>query len=52
MSEQLKKLVQQVQEGAKYRFIHKDLVENIARNEITSSQQTPSGWWSLSTTWY
>jgi 16S rRNA (guanine(1405)-N(7))-methyltransferase len=38
MSEQLKKLVQQVQEGAKYRFIHKDLVENIARNEITKGR--------------
>ncbi|MDO9086622.1 MAG: hypothetical protein Q7U53_10480 [Anaerolineaceae bacterium] len=38
MSEQLEKLVQQVQEGAKYRFIHKDLIENIARNELTKGR--------------
>lgn len=34
MDEQLEKLVKQVQEGAKYRTVHPDLVENIARIEL------------------
>ncbi|PKO06118.1 MAG: hypothetical protein CVU41_08380 [Chloroflexi bacterium HGW-Chloroflexi-3] len=34
MDEQLEKMVKQVQEGAKYRFIHPELIENIARNEL------------------
>lgn len=34
MNEQLEKIVKQVQEGVKYRFIHSDLIENIAENEL------------------
>lgn len=34
MNEQLEKIVKQVQEGSKYRFIHPDLIENIAENEL------------------
>lgn len=34
MDEQLEKMVRQVQDGAKYRSIHPDLIENIARNEL------------------
>lgn len=34
MDEQLEKMVKQVQDGAKYRSIHLDLIENIARNEL------------------
>jgi 16S rRNA (guanine(1405)-N(7))-methyltransferase len=34
MDEQLEKMVKQVQDGAKYRSIHPNLIENIARNEL------------------
>ena len=34
MDEELEKLVKQVKEGAKYRTVHPDLVENIARIEL------------------
>lgn len=38
MSELLEKLVNQVQDSAKYRLILKDLVENIARNELSKGR--------------
>jgi 16S rRNA (guanine(1405)-N(7))-methyltransferase len=38
MSELLEKLVSQVQDSAKYRLIHKDLVENIAKNELSKGR--------------
>ncbi len=38
MDEQIEKIVKQVQESAKYRSIHPDLIENIARNELKKNR--------------